>query len=424
MKKRIIFICILMFSFVKLLGCTSNINTATTPTNTHDVPQEWDIYFATGNDYYDLYVGYSWIPGPEIVLLSKEYINPESIQVTADIQAEYVVHVNEHTTGASLIAYEVIESNETRNVFEISRDEGALPLYLYQTYAGIDWDDVGQKYSEYVAMKEKHDAAEVDYAQVEASLNRYNYAATEYIKDYSELTVDDLPLFYEYLIQIQITDAEIEEELSTIHVTIGNASYDVNIGKIYIRPFLGTVENAGYDYFSLKQSSPLWFNSYPYGQGIEKCRSEIYYAEKALTLTGLHFLENKSSTIKVLDVVAYISDDPYLESGINIEWDGYTPIYVEQGKYVGLIITFQDNRLKEITYHGKIYPVWEFVCEDSNYEIITEIPLSRYYAEKWLLYALGVSGLDMESYFNDYHYLTTNEIWRNDVDLTPWGQEQ
>jgi hypothetical protein len=30
----------------------------------------------------------------------------------------------------------------------------------------------------------------------------------------------------------------------------------------------------------------------------------------------------------------------------------------------------------------------------------------------------------MESYFNDYHYLTVNEVWRNDVDLTPWGQEK
>ena len=28
------------------------------------------------------------------------------------------------------------------------------------------------------------------------------------------------------------------------------------------------------------------------------------------------------------------------------------------------------------------------------------------------------------AYFNDYQYLKINEVWRNDVDLTPWGQKK
>ena len=42
------------------------------------------------------------MPGPEIVLLSREYIVPEDIHVSADIQAEYTVHVTPQKTGASL----------------------------------------------------------------------------------------------------------------------------------------------------------------------------------------------------------------------------------------------------------------------------------------------------------------------------------
>ena len=80
--------------------------------------------------------------------------------------------------------------------------------------------------------------------------------------------------------------------------------------------------------------------------------------------------------------------------------------------------------MKEINYHSKLYPVFEFECDNSAYEIITEIPLYRYYTDKWLLCTIGLDGLNMESYFNDYYYLSPAENWRYDVDLTPWGQEE
>lgn len=382
-----------------------------------------EVYFATGNDHYDLYVGYSMLPGPQIQLLSRDYIDPNSIQVAIDIKADYSVYVFEQEMGASLTSYEIIESEGYRTAYVISADAYDLPLYLYQTYAGINWVEVGNKYLEYLDLWKKYEAKEVEHDQVTDALGRYNYTATEYINEYSLLTADDIPRFYAYKIQIFIDAAEVEEVFTAVQITVDDTVYDVNIGEVYIRPY--SEKSTGHNYLSLQRSSPTWLSSYPYGVGIEKCRSAIYHAETGLTLTGLRFLENTTSNVQVLDVTAVIADDvdsASLGNGIEIEWDGVTPIYIEQGKFVTLIITIQDNRMKEINYHSKLYPIWEFECDNSVYEIISEIPLYRYYTDKWLLYAIGMDGLDMESYFNDYYYLSPAENWRNDVDLTPWGQ--
>lgn len=438
MKRIIAFLTVLISILILCSGCTpnepivdnpTNVPVADSPTNNPavknpanvlSVDNPRDIYFATGNDYYDLYADYSLVPGPEITLLSREYIDPDSIHVSVDIQADYSVFVTPQETGASLTTYSVFENDEKRVAQEVSRGVHDFPLYLYQTYAGIDWADVGQKYMEYYDIMAKHAAGEAAADQVETALNQYNYAATEFINDYSQLAVDDLPTYYEYLIQVFIDRVEIDEEFTTVQVTIDDTVYDVEIGKVYIRQ--SPEVQSGRDYFSTAIGSPYWLNSFPYGRGVEQCQSATFLAKEAITLTGLRFLENTTSTAKVLEIVAVIADDEaeaYMGNGIKIKWDGITPIYVEKGKYVTFHMTFQDDRLKEINYHSSIYPVFELEYDQASYEVITEIPLYRYYTDKWLLYAIGLDDLDMESYFNDYHYQTVTEIWRNDVILTP-----
>lgn len=420
MKKVKRFVCLMVAMLVLLSGCVTN-DASSNPADALKVSGQNNIYFATGNDYYDLYVGYSWMPGPEIVLLSREYIVPEDIHVSADIQADYTVHVTQQKTGASLTNYEIIETDEAREVNAVSTNEYDFPLYLYQTYAGMDWAEVGSLYTEYFDAVDKHEAGELDASRVKEAFGAYSYAVTEYASDYTELELDDIPRFYEYLIQITIDDAAVEETFSAVQVSIGDTVYNVDIGEIYIRP------NPGYtnatDYLSMSLGSPLWLNNYPFGTGIENCQSDIYYAGESVTLTGLSFWENTKSTVGVLDVTVVLSDradEAFKRSGIEIKWDGETPVYVEQGKYVGLYLTIQDDRMKEISYHSNLYPVLEFECDGSTYELGSEIPLYRHYSDTWLLYAIGLDGLDMESYFNDYYYAQVSN-WRSDVELTPWG---
>ncbi len=404
---------------------TTGATQETSATKGPDATQQNEIYFAAGNDYYDLYYSYSWMPGPEITLLSSEHIDPESIRVSADIKAKYSVFVHEQETGRGLTKYQIVGDEGSRYAYEMEVEPYALPLYIYQTYAGMDWAELGRLYTEYAELREKYENQEATLDEMNAAGDRYWDADAEYVAEYSKINVEDIPEYYLYTISFYIDAAEEEELFTTVQVTIGDTVYDVNIGEIYIRPNADTdTDSAANDYLSITHGSPFWLNCYPYGSGIEKCESSTYYAETALTLTGLRFLENTKSSAKVLDVVTVISDDPYSGAGIEIEWDGVTPIYVEQGKYVTLHMTFQDDRLKEINYHSSIYPVWEFECDGAAYERVGEIPLFRNYSDRWLLYAMGIGGLDMESYFNDYHYLKINEVWRNDVDLTPWEQKK
>lgn len=411
MKKLNLSMCLLASLLLLLSSCAAK-RVPDDPAEVLHVSGQQDIYFATGNDYYDLYVGHSWIPGPEITLLSRAYIDPDSISVSADIEAAYTVHVTEQETGASLTSYEILERDGTREVTATAMNADDFPLYLYQTYAGMDWAKVGALYAEYYAMMELHEAGNADADQVKAALSAYNDAATEYVTEYAKLTVEDLPTYYEYLIQIMIDHAETEETLTTIQVTIGDTVYDVDVGEIRIRPNSGY--SSGSEYLSMAMGSPYWLISYPYGEGIEQCRSETYYAEAPLTLTGLRFLENTMSAVEVLDTTVVLSDETngaYEGAGIEIQWDGITPIYVEQGKYVTLVLTVQDERMKEINYHSNVYPVLEFEHDGADYENISEIPLYRYYSDKWLLYAIGLDGIDMERYFNDYYYAAVSN-WR------------
>lgn len=439
MKKQHRLICLMLaLVFCLLPGCSADrpeittdaaettvIPEETTAADVFDVPGRKDIYFATGNDYYDLYCQYSNIPGPEIRVLTRK---PVDIRVSADIQAEYTVFVFPLERGRSLTTYTVIEHEEMRVATPSGGGGHDFPVYIYQTYAGMDWEEVGKLYAEYAELKEKYDAGEGNYEEMIEARNRHSYASTEYIQEYTELSMDDLPVFYEYKIQIFISNAEVEETLKTVQITVDDTVYDVDIGEIRIMPAknIDDLFNA-YNYLTSRSSPPLLFPSAPYGNGVDKCQSGTFYAETGLTLTGLRFLESSVSSLKVLDVTAVIADNKdgaYNGDGITIEWDGVTPIYVEQGKYVRFFMTVQDDRMKELNYHGKLYPVLEFECGGETYEIMEEIPFLRTQWDEWILYAAGLDGVDLESYYNNYYYLTPAENWRYDVDLTPWGQEK
>lgn len=408
MKKTI---AVIVFSFLFLMlfiGCTSdatNRNAADTLVGAN--PQ--NIYFATGNDHYDLYVGHCYVPGPEITLLSRQEILKEDISVSLDIQAEYTVHITQQKREASLTRYEVTEVDGTQHLSVIDAGTYDFPLYLYQTYAGLDWAAVGKAWTQYQAVAE-------DGEQAKTALAEYSRLSASFISEYQSLQVSDLPVFYEYLIQITIDAAEVTETLTHVKIRIGEQNYDVQIGEITIRP------NPGYGngdpYFPMVASAPLWFTSYPYGKGLEQCQSAVFYAEQALTLNGIHFMENNCSSLEVMDMTVVIADSiegVYEQQGIQILWDGEMEIFVPQGSYVGLYLTVHDSRLREIYYHGKLYPVLEFSCDNGNWEQPSEIPLYRHYTDSWLLYAIGLDGMNLESYFEDYYYVVVSP-WRSQED--------
>ena len=242
--------------------------------------------------------------------------------------------------------------------------------------------------------------------QLKAADAAYQNGATAYVEDYMGLEVSDLPRFYEYTIQILFSEAEKEETFTSVEVTIGDTVHNVEIGQVVLRPTPDCGD--AYEYLSPYGSPPYWISTFPYGEGIAECQSAVCYAEESLTLTGLDYWENTMSTAEVLDVTVLLTDsmdNAYGRSGVEIPWDGTTPIYVEQGKYVTLFFTVQDPRMQEINYHSKLYPVLEFDCQGSHWEAGNDLILYRNYNDRWLLYSLGLDGMSLESYFNDYYYV-------------------
>ena len=430
MKKRMRYVCLLVVIAFVLTGCVQPQNPSTQGTQPGSDAQVaadpaaclnretgQNIYFVAGNDYYDLYANYSYKSGPEVQLFSREYIDPKAIQVTADIQADYQVFVLEQPVERSLISYKIVEENGGRRLDAMS--EGFFPLYLYQSYAGMDWSELTERYQTWQNTSE-NDEEDGEENKKKAAWKAFNDMETDYAEEYMSLKQEDLPIFYYYAIYFFITNAQVEETLRTLHVTIGETTYDVDIGQINIRLTPG-IENAD-QLLELSYASVCLTNSFPYGEGIERCQSAIYRVAESVTLTGLDFLENSLSTAHILDVTVSIGDldtDVGTNQATSIQWDGKTPILLEQGKYVGLVITFQDDRLKEIDYHGKFYPVLELEYNGESYQRVSEIPLFRLYGDVWLLYAMGLDGLDMESYFNNYYYKFIN-TWRSQVSREPW----
>lgn len=175
-----------------------------------------DIYFATGNDYYDLYAQGSWMYCTEITLLSREEIDPETIQVSLDIQTPYTVDIVQQETDRSLSTYEIQEVDGVRQV--TVTDAGSFPLYLYQCYAGMDWKTLGEAFADYFAAMDQYENGEVDFDQLKAVGTAYENGATVYVEDYMRLKASDLPRFFEYTIQIWFSEAAQEETFTSVQV--------------------------------------------------------------------------------------------------------------------------------------------------------------------------------------------------------------
>ena len=319
----------LLAAVLLLGGCGEDVPEERDPAEVLVGENPCDIYFATGNDYYDLYAAASWRPGPEITLLSREEIDPETIQVSLDIQTPYTVDVIQQETSRSLSTYEIQEVDGVREVTET--DFGSFPLYLYQSYAGMDWKALGEAYADYFATMDQYENGEVDLDQLKAAGAAYDNKATEYVEDYMGLEVSDLPRFYVYTIQVFISEAEKEETFTSVQVTIGDTVHNVEIGQVVLRP---TPEQnlEAFEYLCPVGSPPYWIPTFPYGEGIAQCQYEVFYAEEPLTLTGLDYWENTMSTAEVVDVTVVLADSrDNIDggNGVEIPWDGTTPIYVE-----------------------------------------------------------------------------------------------
>lgn len=396
---------------------------------------EQGVYFTCENIDTDIYLMNIGNISQKFLIFSLEPLNVEEVSIEIPIETDYVVSVAQLCDQQDILTTEYLD---TKDDFEtVSPNPYAFPYYLYQCYRGTDW---GKMRELELALLEAEQEDPWNTTEEQEALSAYQNL---YLEDYKAITKEDLPVFYVYSVDIwfALTDMSgnsenpkmVSEKFQNITIQIGEEAYVQDIGEIRLH-----AEPMPEDIISFQSASDNLKNfmgissgkdTYPWGDGMMCETVQLFKALKDMTVTNLYLYESDLKVIgahvttsnKPLNNIPSIfdneSDDPSKETTVDFYWDLKSPFPVSEGTYVSIDLIFQEPRLTQMRYGGRIYPVMEYSVKDGSYTIQTELTLDRQdLYDVWLYYAISFGGLDMESYFNDYYH-SINGSWKEDL---PW----
>ncbi len=255
-----------------------------------------------------------------------------------------------------------------------------FPFWLYQTYRGVDWNEVA-------ALAQ---AAQDGDADAEAKCQEYERL---YLEDYEALTAEDLPQIYAYMVGATVTPtagASKAAQYTSLPLTLPNGEMTVDVGILNISsigwdqclPSEGVDEDVYLD--RLEDAAASYW-----GDGVVTLSPvEIADADHSQTLTGigLYGIEGE-----ILDIQVTVN-------GQTQSWDGTTPLEVPAVESASLTVTLQTQANQIVGY-----------CEDANLMILRELDgktqrawFSASISQSWNmyeLYAMMVDGLDISAYY-------------------------
>lgn len=420
MKKLMISVLVLL---LLLAGCAGSSQEATFPTAPEELAEK-TVAFTCYNYDFDVYINYSWQPGPVFYVLTKEYVAPSEITVSVEVEQGYDVFVYDALDGRNHYNLSTITSSGD-GIYSV-RNSGEFPYhtYLYQDASGMDWADLAEKQAQYSALNQRlselsasglGDTAEAIAVSeaLEKAQTAYKKAASAYLSDYALLETGDLPTFYLYEVYLYFPGGKGagNETFHEIQVTVGSETYTVDIGEVRLHTeYVG--DDSDKHLVTYAGSSITW-DSYPYGQGIEKREGFVLRADDDVTLTGISPVEGAVCSAQILEITLTISDNADGSNGIDILWDGETPISISKGKYVSFSFVFRDDRLKELYYGENLYVSVYYEYDGQTYTETQQCNLYRRNYDPWYWYSICFLGQDLESYFSDY-YFPTYGSWRDD----------
>lgn len=399
------------------------------------------VYFSCQNIDSDIYLNSSFMPNLRFHILSLQHVDPEEIQISIPIQTEYAVLISE-----------CAEIRTTEYLTSLNSETGYIhdfPYYLYQCYRGTDWKKMGNLYiaAEQASNRQGElimagvSSSDSEYIQLQETIDEFHAYRDAYVEDFQALTPEDLPVFYDYEVQIFFgfnnidlesyelsSGIRVSEGFHTVDIQLGNTLYTQEIGEIRLHAEnLENIHQSHEDNLQDFSGIGIEGKSYPWGDGTECEMLTSFLAKKDLTITKLYFYE---SDIKLPGAHIIISSTPRVgtpelfeatetttkDTSIDFYWDLETPIDIAAGTYVTIDLIFQDPRLSQMEYGGRLYPVMEYSVGTETHIRQTEINLDRVSLNSWLRYAIAFDGLDLESYFQDF-YRPVYESWRENI---PW----
>lgn len=299
-----------------------------------------------------------------------------------DTQLTYMLLTKEPLAENSAVALNFTNSCKYTHA-ECSEDwMTEFPFWLYQTYRGVDWNEVS-------ALAEAAQGGDFKAAQ---ELAKYE---TLYLADYEALSAEDIPQIYGYWVTNNVTTVNYNTgstaaQYQELPLTIGDKEVTVDIGilNVYSQGWDQYLDSDEVDediYVSrLADARPTYWGDGKVTMAPMVIAEEDY--PQTLTALGLYGIEGE-----VLDIQVTFG-------GKTQSWDGTSPLEIPAETTVRLVVTLQTPANQTIGY-----------CEDANIMVQRDINgLTQrlwYFAsisQSWNiyeLYAMMVDGLDISAYY-------------------------
>lgn len=420
MKMKCVLTLVLILCLL-LGGCKPSGDKETMPTFPPlptDPEEQKNVAFTCYNYNFDFFVGYSMAPALSFYILTREYVDVTDIAVTIPVEQSYDVYIYDDSTMNDY--YQLTEHFKDADgvIYTLGEHDLQYLPWLYQTSRGIDWKALGEKRLKWQQASDQYEKLYEDnllntpegaaaWDELSKASAEYAAASGTFLEDYSQLTPADLPTFYMYRVEILFKhDPEIENSsFREIQVDVAGKSQTIPIGEIRLHnEMIGETED-GVPALSFASSGPIHCDTYPYGPGIQKREGDTLTTKKDVTLLGCELAASDTSTLEILEIQLTIG-------GMDMVWDGKTPIQIPKGKQVKFDFVIRDDRLQELFYGGMLTPVVTYEHEGQTYSYAMSLSMHRWSLPPWLWYTVCFQGLNLESYFNDYYYYAVDTEWK------------
>ena len=307
-----------------------------------------------------------------IPLISKTEIDPESIEVTLPLEnIPYTVSVSQW------------------------RHPEQMDLWLYECYQGWDW--AKELEMSRIGAKDEKDRTPEEQAKLDAHLADQK----EIYKQFNALEWKDypgsIPDFYGYQIMINFDYVDLSDEqrlagevLTYMDVSWPGVSFRQECGEIRFSYQEIPVSDPFQGVFSMYTTAQLGVGGMPYGLANGSFFIQ-FKAEQEMVITGISAIYGNPQITKIRLKI----------DGLDMIWNGKTPIPVPEGADVYMDVHYVDLALAAVTVAGKHIWQMDYYCDGTARKTITSIRLVRY-LDFCVYAAVYFDGVDVPAYYREY----------------------
>jgi len=374
-----------------LLGEQNNLTT-TSPLLEYDPNRE--VYISVANQDCDFYPNYWWWKCTALVI-TRDIIDPNQIQVSVPAQTEYSVQVTDLTEYVLAPAYDSEQSSY------------GLKQYQYMSMKGIDWEEIARTQAlidtaQSLASKSNGEERQT-YIKIATDMGmELDDIFTSAEQEYRKMSYDEIPKFGAYRVTISFyhdlgdgrgepTIGSHEETVKDILFTIAGKEYPVNVGEWRFhteKPEILNIPNK----VGLKQinMAASFLSGSPYTNGVIELKDAFHFtAEEDLTVTGYQLvgtqLEILGAQVQNGKQAAYY-------------WDMERPIEVSAGDEVKISVYLRDERFALYDVYITTALVMHYQIRGDDYRIAYPCGLIRFDTGVWDAYLMAFEGIDIGAY--------------------------